>query len=37
MFFTIKKVWKTRNVRMQTKIRIMKATVMTAVKYGSEA
>ena len=38
MFFSrLKKVWKNRKISLQTKIRILEATVMTVVKYGSEA
>ena len=38
MFFSqLKKVWKNRKTSVQTKIRILEATVMTVVKYGSEA
>ena len=37
VFFTFKKVWKSRKISLQTKIRILEATVMTVVKYGSEA
>ena len=33
----LKKVWKNRRISLQPKIRILEATVMTAVKYGSEA
>ena len=32
-----KKVWKNRKISMQTKIRILEATVMAVVKYGCEA
>ena len=32
-----KKNWKNRKISLQTKIRIKEATVMTVVKYGSEA
>ena len=35
--FSVKKVWKNRKISLQTKIRILEATVMTVVKYGSEA
>jgi len=34
VFSQLKKVWK---ISLQTKTRILKATVMTEVKYGSEA
>ena len=37
VFFAIKKVWKNRKISLQTKIRILEGTVMTVVKYGSEA
>ena len=38
MFFnSLKKVWENRKISLQTKIRILEATVMTVVKYGSEA
>jgi len=33
----LKEVWKNRKISLQTKIRILGATVMTVVKYGSEA
>ena len=33
----LKKVWKNEKISLQTKIRILEATVMTVVKYGSEA
>ena len=36
-FSQLKKVWKNRKISMQTKIRILEATAMTVVKYGSEA
>ena len=36
-FSQFKKVWKNRKISLQTKIRILKATLMTVVKYGSEA
>jgi hypothetical protein len=36
-FSQLKRVWKNRKISMQTKIRILEATVMTVVKYGSEA
>ena len=32
-----KRVWKNRKMSLQTKIRILEATVMTVVKYGNEA
>ena len=35
--FTVKDFWKNRKISLQTKIRILEATVMTVVKYGSEA
>ena len=37
VFSQFKKIWKNRNISLQTKIRILEATVMTVVKYGSEA
>ena len=37
VFSQLKKVWKNRKISLQTKIRILEATVMTVVKYGSEA
>ena len=38
MFFSqLKKVWKKRKISLQTKIRILEATVMTVIKYSSEA
>ena len=37
VFFTVKNVWKNRKISLQTKIRILEATVMTVVKYVSEA
>ena len=37
MFFQLKKVWKNKKISLQTKIRILEATVMKLVKYGSEA
>ena len=37
VFSQLKKVWKNRKISLQTKIRIFEATVMTVVKYGSEA
>ena len=37
VFSQLKIVWKNRKICLQTKIRILEATVMTGVKYGSEA
>ena len=37
VFSQLKKVWKIRKICLQTKIRILEATVMTVVKYSSEA
>ena len=38
MFFSqLKKVWKNRKISLQAKIRILEATEITVVKYGSEA
>ena len=37
VFSQLKKVCKNRKISLQTKIRISEATVMTVVKYGSEA
>ena len=37
VFSQLKKVWKNRKISLQNKIRILEATVMTVVKYGSEA
>ena len=37
LFLFKKKVWKNRKISLQSKIRIFGATVMTVVKYGSEA
>ena len=37
IFSQLKKVWKNGNISLQTKIRILEATVMTVVKYGSVA
>jgi hypothetical protein len=37
VFSQLKKVWKNRKINLETKIRILEATVMTVVKYGSEA
>ena len=36
-FSQLKYVWKNRKISLQTKFRIVEATVMTVVKYGSEA
>ena len=36
-FLQLKQVWKNRKISLKTKIRILEATVMTVVKYGSEA
>ena len=36
VFLQLKKVWKNRKISLQTKIRVLEATVMTVVKYGSE-
>ena len=36
-FSQLKKVWKNRKMSMQIKIKILKVTVMTVVKYGSNA
>ena len=33
----LKAVWKNRKISLQSKIRIFEGTVMTVVKYGSEA
>ena len=35
VFSKLKEVWKNRKISLQTKIRILEATVMTVVKYGS--
>ena len=35
VFSQLKKVWKNRKIRLPSKIRILKATVMTVVKYDS--
>ena len=37
VFSQLKNVWKNRKISLQTKIRILEATVMTVVKYGFEA
>jgi hypothetical protein len=37
VFSQLKKVWKNRKISLQTKIRILKTTVMTVFKYSSEA
>ena len=37
VFSQLKKVWNNRKPSLQTKIRILEATMMTAVKNGSEA
>ena len=37
VFSQLKKVWKYWKTVLQTKVRILEATVMTVVKYGSEA
>ena len=37
VFPQLKKVWKNRKISLQTKSRILEATVMTVVQYGSEA
>ena len=37
VFSQLKKVCKNRKIGVQTKIRILEATVMTVVKYGSES
>ena len=37
VFSQLIKVWKNRKISLQTKIRILEATEMTVVKYGSEA
>ena len=37
VFSQLKKVWKNRKIFLPTKIKILEATVMTVVKYGSEA
>ena len=36
-FSELKKVWKIRKIRLQTKIRILEPTVMTMVKCGPES
>ena len=35
-YHSLKKVWKNRKISLWTKIRILKVTVMTVVKYASE-
>ena len=35
VFSQLRKVWKNRKINVQTKIRMLEATVMTVVKYGS--
>ena len=37
VFSQLKQVWKNRKISLQTNIRILEATVITVVKYGSEA
>jgi len=37
VFPQLKNVWKNRKISLQTNIRILEGTVMTVVKYGSEA
>ena len=37
VFSLLKKVWRNRKSSLRTKIRILEATVMTVVNYGSEA
>jgi hypothetical protein len=37
VFSQLKKVWKNRKIILRTKIRMLETTVMTVVKYGSEA
>ena len=37
VFINLKKVWKNRKKSLETKIRILEATMMIVVKYGSEA
>ena len=37
VFSLFKKVWKNRKISLQIKIRILEGTVMTVVKYESEA
>ena len=37
VFSQLKQVWESRKISLQTKIRILEATMMTVVKYGSEA
>ena len=36
VFSQVKKVWKNRKISSRTKIRILKATVINVVRYGSE-
>jgi len=36
VFLQLKKAWKNRKISLENKIRILEATVMTVVKYGSE-
>ena len=35
VFSQLKKVWKDRKISLQIKIRILEATAMTVVRYGS--
>jgi len=35
--FKVKNVWKNKKISVQTKTRILEATMMTVIKYGSEA
>jgi len=37
VFAQLKKIWKNRKINLQTKIRILAATVIAVIKYGSEA
>ena len=37
VYSQLKKVWKNRNITLQTRIKILEVTVMTVAKYGSEA
>jgi hypothetical protein len=37
VFSQLEKVWKNKKISLQTKIRILEATLMTVVKYGYEA
>ena len=37
VFSQLKNFWKNRKISLQTKIRILEATVMTVVRYGSQA